>query len=57
MKGNFWQVGETIPGSELACEHWNWLSSLLEKVYIDAFIHGYKHGSEDREIDEKKNIK
>lgn len=34
-------------------EHWMWLEGLLRKVYIDAFIHGYKHG----EIDTKKGGK
>ena len=32
----------------LAEEHWAWLSKLLEKVYKDAFIHGYKHGHEEK---------
>jgi hypothetical protein len=30
----------------LADEHWAWPSSLLEKVYKDAFRHGFKHGAE-----------
>ncbi len=29
---------------KLAEEHWAWLVRLLELVYKDAFIHGYKHG-------------
>lgn len=33
----------------LAEEHWEWLQSLLEKIYTDAFIHGYKHGRTDYE--------
>jgi hypothetical protein len=32
---------------QLADEHWAWLSSMLEKVYKDALIHGYKHGFQD----------
>jgi len=28
----------------LAEEHWAWLEGLLHKVYVDAFIHGIKHG-------------
>jgi len=28
----------------LANEHWAWLQTLLEKIYKDAFAHGYKHG-------------
>lgn len=29
---------------KLANEHWAWLQMLLERVYKDAFIHGYRHG-------------
>ena len=32
----------------IANEHWAWLQTLLEKVYKDAFAHGYKHGKEDK---------
>ena len=32
----------------LANEHWAWLQTLLEKIYKDAFIHGYKHGREGK---------
>ena len=48
---------------ELAEEHWKWVRSLIEefeesvvtelawkqrgKLFVDAFIHGYKHGKED----------
>jgi hypothetical protein len=34
---------------QLADEHWEWLSKLLEKVYKDAFVHGYKHAEDDNE--------
>jgi len=34
------------PSTELATEHWNWLETLLRKVYVDAFIHGYKHAND-----------
>lgn len=48
----------------LALEHWTWLDSVLEtihekdrvlngKLYMDAFIHGYGHGQEDRKKEEK----
>lgn len=40
---------------ELAQEHWNWLQSVLgrqremeRKLFIDAFVHGYKHATEER---------
>lgn len=36
---------------QLAEEHWNWLQSILDrqrimekKLFIDAFVHGFKHG-------------
>ncbi len=32
---------------DIAYIHWQWLESILKKVYIDAFKHGYKHGVED----------
>ena len=37
-----------MKGKELAEEHWKWLQSLLKKVYIDAFVHGYKHGRNEK---------
>jgi len=32
---------------KIAEEHWEWLEKWLRIVYVDAFIHGYKHGEED----------
>lgn len=32
----------------LAEEHWTWLETLLRKVFVDAFIHGYKHGKQSK---------
>ena len=37
-----------VDAEKLAQEHWAWLVTLLEKIYVDAFIHGYKHGQEDK---------
>jgi len=31
---------------KLAEQHAEWLFPFIKKVYIDAFIHGYKHGEE-----------
>ena len=38
---------------ELAVAHWQWLESVLDKqremekrLFVDSFIHGYKHGKE-----------
>lgn len=31
---------------ELAEAHWEWLESLLHKLYVDAMIHGFGHGYE-----------
>lgn len=49
---------------ELAETHWKWVRSLIEgfeeanisdiewaqreQLFVDAFIHGYKHGKEDK---------
>jgi hypothetical protein len=33
----------------LAREHWKFISKWLEIVYIDSFIHGFKHGVESTE--------
>lgn len=35
-------------GRELAEQHWAWLETMLRKVFVDAFIHGYKHGQDER---------
>ena len=32
---------------EEAEAHWKWLESLVHKVYVDAMVHGYKHGYDD----------
>ena len=29
---------------KLAEEHWKWLEALLHKIYVDAMVHGIKHG-------------
>jgi len=34
----------------LALEHWQYVESIAKKMYIDAFIHGHKHGRFDRKI-------
>jgi hypothetical protein len=39
-------MGGIIGGQQLADDHWAWLSQLLERVYKDAFVHGFKHGAE-----------
>ena len=40
---------------KLAEEHWKWLESWLHIVYVDAFIHGYKHGCETN-VERRKEI-
>lgn len=39
---------------ELAQKHWSWLQEILDKqrememkLFIDAFVHGYKHGKKE----------
>lgn len=41
--------------SQLAHEHWDWLESVLatqrlieRQLFIDAFVHGYKHSERDK---------
>lgn len=43
----------TTRARKLATEHWDWLGPLLQKIYTDAFEHGYKHGEEASD-DERK---
>ena len=33
---------------KIAEEHWKYVESICHKMYVDAFIHGYKHGTEDK---------
>jgi len=47
-------MSELTPG-ELAEEHWKWLETLLHKIYVDAFIHGYKHGKDKASKSLKKS--
>lgn len=46
---------------KLAEEHWAWLESILfqqrlieKKIFIDSFIHGYKHGLRNKEVSENE---
>jgi len=32
---------------KLAEEHWKWVETWLHLIYVDAFIHGVKHGQQD----------
>jgi len=34
---------------ELAGEHWDFIGEWLEMIYLDAFVHGYKHGKESKQ--------
>ena len=40
---------DLVRAEDLASLHYKWLESLFHKLYIDAFVHGYKHGREDDE--------
>jgi len=40
---------------ELAQEHWKWLAEVLDKqrdmerkLFVDAFVHGFKHGKDSK---------
>lgn len=42
---------------ELAEPHWKFLESWLHKIFVDAFIHGEKHGFErGREYEKQLHI-
>jgi len=38
---------------ELAEEHWVWIERWLHMVYVDTFVHGHKHGLEDKETEDE----
>ena len=44
---------EKEKGKPLAEEHWEWLEGYLHKIFVDGFIHGYKHGQDDKEKEVK----
>ena len=31
---------------EMAEEHWKYVESICHKMYVDGFIHGFKHGGD-----------
>jgi len=39
--------------------HWQWLESVLHVLFVDAFVHGFKHGQEevDMPLDWDKEVK
>ena len=50
-------IDEITRAETLAAEHWAWLESVLavqremeKKLFIDSFVHGFKHGIEYRNI-------
>lgn len=34
------------PAYDKAIEHWIWLERVMRLMYVEAFMHGYKHGKE-----------
>ena len=42
------------PEYRLARDHWAFLQRWLEMVYVDSFVHGYKHGAESLNNDFSK---
>jgi len=53
MQGGKMNIEDLTEAKNLANEHWAWLQTLLERVYKDAFIHGYKHGAQKRRGENK----
>jgi len=47
----------TKEARELAEAHWQWLESILHKIYVEAMVHGFKHGlgySENLHVKDKE---
>ena len=42
---------------ELADEHWRWFEDVVGHVAKDFFVHGYKHGADDRDKEAKDEQK
>ena len=32
---------------QIAEEHWSYTSKIMKLMYIEAFVHGFKHGKEE----------
>ena len=43
-KSNYEDIIKSDLPHQLAQEHWDWVKTWLEMIYIDA-VHGYKHGT------------
>jgi hypothetical protein len=41
-----------IEAAKTAEAHWKFLEKWLHMIYVDSFIHGYKHAIEDKELQE-----
>jgi len=41
---------EAKEATNMAETHWKWLESTLHKIYVDAFVHGIKHGKQMSEV-------
>lgn len=41
---------------KLAEDHWKWVETWLHMVYVDAFIHGHKHGGENKKLCIKEGL-
>ena len=56
--GNMEEITEEKPeGTELAETHWKWLEGTLHLIYVDAMVHGVKHGREIKEAEMKRREK
>jgi hypothetical protein len=42
---------------ELAEAHWEYIEKICRVMYTDAFIHGIKHGQENRAIKKPREFK
>ena len=40
---------EMSEAEKLAEEHWLCLEKILHRLYVDAFVHGFKHAKEEKD--------
>lgn len=46
---------DKVRAEQLASEHWQWFEDVVGHVAKDFFVHGYKHGADDRDNKEVKS--
>ena len=42
-------MAEEEEAKKIAEAHWKWVETWLHIIYVDAFIHGFKHGGKKKD--------